>query len=35
MLFIPDIFAAGFAGLLFYLSLRIFEDGMALSSNQH
>jgi hypothetical protein len=28
MLFIPDIFTTGFAGLLFYFSLGIFEDGM-------
>jgi hypothetical protein len=27
-LFVPDIFTTGFAGLFFYLRLRIFEDGM-------
>jgi hypothetical protein len=28
MSFVPDIFTTGFAGLLFYLRLRVFEDGM-------
>lgn len=28
MSFVPDIFTAGFAGLFFYLSLRLCEDAM-------
>jgi hypothetical protein len=28
MSFVPDIFTTGFAGLLFYFGLGIFEDGM-------
>jgi hypothetical protein len=28
MSFAPDIFTTGFAGLLFYFGLGIFEDGM-------